>query len=138
MVYRGAMSEEPAPEPAVKKRKKRKRKRAPAEAEAAAPALRPELDAEGHERPRFLLSFPHDPQLEPAIAAFEAGNYARVRELTPPLLEHDSEEVRRAAAELRRRIEPDPLMKYLLLAVALLVGALLLYAYGTHGAHAHR
>ncbi len=136
MVYRQRMSEERAPEavPAERKRRKKRRKQ---RAEAEAPALRPELDAEGHERPRFLLSFPQDAELQPAIAAFEAGNYAAVRELTPRLLESESEAVRRAAAELRRRIEPDPLMKYLLLAVAVLVAALLFYAYGTHGAHVH-
>lgn len=116
------------------KRRRKKRKRARAEGEFK----RAELDASGRERPRFLLDFPEDPQLEALIAAFEAGNYQEVRELAPGLIENGrSPEVRSAARELRRRIEPDPMLKYLLLATALLLGALVWYAYAHHGVHAH-
>jgi hypothetical protein len=53
------------------------------------------------------------------IAAFEVGNYAKVREQAPRLVERsESLEVKAAAAELLRRIEPDPLVK-MLLAVAI-------------------
>ncbi|MCA9641643.1 MAG: hypothetical protein H6718_09465 [Polyangiaceae bacterium] len=116
------------------KRRRKKRKRA-----AAKQGLRrAELDAGGRERPRFLLDFPEDPELERLIEAFELGNYHQVRELAPNLIEHGkSPEVRSAARELRRRIEPDPLLKYLLLATLLLLGALVWYAYARHGAHAH-
>jgi hypothetical protein len=73
------------------------------------------LNARGEERPRFLLEFPHDPELEPLIEAFEAGNYARVRERAPAVLKNSSDPaVQRAAAELLERIEPDPLVKLLL------------------------
>lgn len=73
------------------------------------------LDAQGRERPRFLLEFPQDPELQRLVQAFEAGNYQAVRSGAPELAEHTEDPVVRAAArELRRRIDPDPLMKYLL------------------------
>jgi hypothetical protein len=82
------------------------------------------LDATGRERPRFLLGFPQHPELARLSAAFEAGNYALVRDEAEALAERaESPAVRDAALELRRRIDPDPLAKYLLA----LTGALLLF-----------
>jgi hypothetical protein len=82
------------------------------------------LDRTGRERPRFLLGFPQHPELQRLAAAFEAGNYALVRGEAEALAERaESPAVRDAALELRRRIEPDPLAKYLLA----LTGALLLF-----------
>ncbi|MEO8906150.1 MAG: hypothetical protein ABI627_31900 [Polyangiaceae bacterium] len=77
------------------------------------------LNASGRERPRFLLAFPDDVELQRLASAFEAGNYQAVRVGASKLVE-DAEDpiVREAARELCRRIDPDPLMKYLL-AVAL-------------------
>ncbi|MEO6600111.1 MAG: hypothetical protein ABIQ16_09585 [Polyangiaceae bacterium] len=73
------------------------------------------LNADGRERPRFLLDFPNDPELQRLVRAFEAGNYAVVREDAPKLAERTDDLIVRAAArELRRRIDPDPLMKYML------------------------
>lgn len=99
--------------------------RAPVEGAAdKAPGERPRLNAVGEERPVFLLSFPHDPELERLIAAFEAGNFALVRKEAPELARRTRDEaVRRAARELRRRIDPDPLL------VVLLVFALSLFAF---------
>jgi hypothetical protein len=58
-----------------------------------------------------LLEFPEDPELELLIAAFESGNFAQVRAEAPKLAASTpSEAVRRAALELRRRTEPDPLL----------------------------
>lgn len=105
-----------------KKKKKRKKK---------APELRT-LDAAGAERPRFLLSFPKHPELDALVAAYEAGDFARVRSEAPKLAEQsDDPDVRDAALELRRRIDPDPLIRYLLLAAMGLLAFLVLYAY-TH------
>ena len=91
---------------------------APAPAPAPAPSAAetpPALNAEGRERPRFLLEFPNDPALQQLVQAFEAGNYQAVRQGAVKLLESTEDPIVRAAArELRRRIEPDPLMKYLL------------------------
>lgn len=73
------------------------------------------LNAEGRERPRFLLEFPDEPALQRLVREFEAGNYRAVREGAAKLAESTEDPIVRAAArELARRIEPDPLMKYLL------------------------
>jgi hypothetical protein len=73
------------------------------------------LNSEGRERPRFLLEFPNDPALQQLVREFEAGNYQAVREGAAKLVESTEDPIIRAAArELGRRIEPDPLMKYLL------------------------
>ncbi|HXK19603.1 MAG TPA: hypothetical protein VNG33_17455 [Polyangiaceae bacterium] len=88
------------------------------------------LDATGRERPRFLLAFPQDPELMRLSAAFEAGNYALVREQAETLAERtESRAVRDAALELRRRIDPDPLAKYLLALTAALLLSLAYFAY---------
>ena len=73
------------------------------------------LNSDGRERPRFLLKFPDDPELQRLARAFEAGNYEAVREGAGKLAESTADPIVSAAAkELRRRIDPDPLMKYLL------------------------
>jgi hypothetical protein len=88
------------------------------------------LDAKGRERPRFLLQFPEHPELARLVTAFEAGNYALVREEAEALAERaESPAVRDAALELRRRIEPDPLVKYLLALTAALLLFLAYFAY---------
>ena len=88
------------------------------------------LDGAGRERPRFLLGFPQHPELARLVAAFEAGNYALVRSEAEALAERaESPAVRDAALELRRRIEPDPLAKYLLALTAALLLFLAWFAY---------
>jgi hypothetical protein len=82
--------------------------------------------------PAFARQFPHDRELERLVTAFEAGNYALVREAAPRLAQQtESDEVRRAARELRRRVDPDPLMVYLVGVAALLLGVLA-YWYWSH------
>jgi hypothetical protein len=109
--------------------KKRRRKRA----SSSPPDLeRPVLDAAGRERPHFVLKFPSDPELDALIRAFETGNYAHVRRNAPELAARtDNPEVREAALELRRRLDPDPLLKYLLAAAVALLLFLTLYIYST-------
>jgi hypothetical protein len=88
------------------------------------------LDPSGRERPGFLLAFPEHPDLARLTAAFEAGNYALVRAEAEALAERaESPAVRDAALELRRRIEPDPLAKYLLALTAALLLFLAYFAY---------
>jgi hypothetical protein len=129
-----APADEAAPAEAGAPKKRRKKKKKLEDAAAAEPQIfeRPRLDANGIERPAFLLRFPEDPELEPVIAAFEAGNYAHVRAAAQKLSEQgQTPEVRRAADELLRRIDPDPLMKlFLAVAIALL---LVVVAYGYMG-----
>ena len=123
-----------APEPTPPKRKKKKRKPAEQGLDAPPAPARPELDAASRERPRFVLSFPSDPELDRLVAAFERGDFAAVRSGALPLAERaEDERVRDAALELRRRIDPDPLIRYLLLASVILLVVLVLHAY----AHKH-
>lgn len=100
------------------------------EGQASDGTIRAPLDASGMERPAFLLDFPEDPDLERLIAAFEAGNYALIRREAEPLAARTQDpEVRDAALELRRRIDPDPLAKGLLALSALLLLFLTVWAY---------
>ncbi|HMJ12751.1 MAG TPA: hypothetical protein VK524_15120, partial [Polyangiaceae bacterium] len=108
---------------------KRKKKRR-AERASVPPELGPELDEQGRYRPGFVRSFPADPELEALVLAFEAGNYARVRSEAPALAARTQDpEVRDAALELRRRIDPDPLLRYLLVLSFGLLAFLTLYVY---------
>ncbi len=92
------------------------------------------LNAEGRERPRFLLEFPDEPALQQLVRAFEAGNYRAVREGAAALAESTEDPIVRAAArELGRRIDPDPLMKYLLFVALALFVFVVWYTYqGQH------
>jgi hypothetical protein len=129
---RNTTGDEPESEE-VRKPKRRKRKKAKSSTKHERDDLRPELDARGRERPRFLLGFPKHPELEPLIQAFETGNYALVRRDAPALAERtDDPAVRDAAIELRRRIDPDPLYKYLLGVSVVLLAFLTAYAYLGH------
>ncbi|HET9957304.1 MAG TPA: hypothetical protein VFQ61_22555 [Polyangiaceae bacterium] len=118
------------PERAEKRTKKRRSKN------KALPEVAPRranLDAKGRERPRFLLEFPEDPELERLIGCFEAGNYRELRQGAPTLIERSTNpEIRAAAEELLRRIEPDPLMKLLLVAAIVLFICVVAAAYGSH------
>jgi hypothetical protein len=97
---------------------------------ATAKTRRNPLNSEGMERPRFLLDFPDDPELERLIRAFEAGNFALIRREAESLARSTSNpEVRDAALELRRRIDPDPLTKYLLAVSLALLVILTIWAY---------
>jgi hypothetical protein len=111
--------------PAARKpRRQRHRKR----------AAEVQYDAQGRERPRFLLGFPRDPELDELVRAFEGGNYARVRRDAPRLAERTTDaRVRAAARELRRRIDPDPALRYVLLTALALLAVLVYWAYGHSG-----
>ncbi|AKT36253.1 hypothetical protein [Chondromyces crocatus] len=101
------------------KRKKKKRRAADdaAEGEREAGPRRPAW------WPAFARQYPEDPTLDRLVAAFEDGNYAVVRVEAEQLAKgSEREAVRRAAADLRRRVDPDPLAVVMLLAsVGLLV-----------------
>ena len=88
----------------------------PATGPEAEPSAEPiPLDKQGRERPRFLLAFPEEPELQRLVRAFEAGDYQTVRAGAAELVNRSENPIVRAAArELRKRIDPDPLMKYLL------------------------
>lgn len=126
-------------EDAEKGPRRRRKRRAKASVEAAAePGERDEARAdeprEREDRPAFARGFPEDPALEALVLAFEAGDLARVRREAPELAEKtDREDVRAAARELRRRVDPDPLAVYLLGIAALL----LVFLAGWYWLHPH-
>src|SRR5262249_54508338 len=108
-----------APKPARRKRRKKP------VVEAEAPAAREGV-------PAFARAFPHDPELDALVDAFEGGDYARVRREAPALAKRtENDDVRKAARELASRVEPGPLALYLLVASALLL-AFLAFWYWTH------
>jgi hypothetical protein len=121
--------------PLPKKKKKRKKKRAAETPEATdEKSTGPVLGPEGSERPNFVLDFPKDAELDRLVRAFELGNYAFVREHAPKLAASSSDEaVKRAAAELLHRIEPDPLVKILFAMSVALLAFMVFYAYRSHG-----
>lgn len=134
--------EEPAettPAPARPKKKKRRRPEPESASESTlsadepAPARRP-LDgrSDAPQIPAFALGFPADPELDALVAAFEQGDYARVRREAPVLVKAtESVAVRKAARELLKRLEPDPIAVYLLAGAALLL-TFLAFWYWTH------
>jgi hypothetical protein len=129
----GASAEAPSV-PRKKKKKKKKRAVETSDDSAEEKPTGPVLTEEGWERPGFVLDFPKDPELERVVRAFELGNYAFVRENGKRLAESASDAaVRRAAGELVRRIEPDPLVKILFLMSVALFVFMVFYAYRSHG-----
>jgi hypothetical protein len=111
-------AEAPAPAPPTPpKRRKKRRKR------AAVPEA-PEVDEKAG-LPAFARAFPREPALDTLVAAFDAGDYARVRREAPSLAKTtDRDDVRAAAQELARRLDPDPLAVYLLGGAAVLLAFL--------------
>jgi hypothetical protein len=88
------------------------------------------LDPEGRYRPRFVLSFPADPELDELVALFENGDFATLSERAPKLAASSADpRVRAACKELVRRTRPDPTVK-LMLAIAIgFCAFLLLWTY---------
>lgn len=72
--------------------------------------------------PPFALHYPQDEALDALLVMFEKGNYAGVRERATKLAANAPKEtVRQAAEDLLRRLEPDPLARYLLGTASLLL-----------------
>jgi len=118
----------------VEPRPKRKKRRKVADATPAEPPPGPA--DRGPDKPAFARDFPEDPALDALVAAFEAGDYARVRREAPALARStERDDVRAAARELARRLEPDPVAVYLLVLSAVLL-AFLAGWYWLHP-HAH-
>ena len=98
----------------------------PAEASPEEAPASPDSPAPPDEQvPAFARGWPHDPELDTLVTAFEAGDYARVRRGAPELsLRTGDDAVRRAARELKRRLDPDPVAVYMLMAAAALLAFL--------------
>jgi len=97
------------------------------------PAVRRRRRRRSPGRPRFLARFPEHAGLAKAALAYERGDYREVRALSKALLEsEDDVDVRDAASELLRRIEPDRLIVAIVWSSFVLLGLIILWAYG-HG-----
>lgn len=83
------------------------------------------------ERAKFLLRFPKDAELEPAVTAFVKGNYRETQRVCAELLQQDLDpDVHDAARELLRRLEPDRLIIGILWGSFALMALIVLWAYG--------
>jgi len=81
------------------------------------------------ERPAFAAEFPRDPELDRLVEYFVRGNHRAVRDGAEALAEKASDpEVKRAARELRERLEPDPIWRVLLGATFVLLMVLTWWA----------
>lgn len=88
------------------------------------------VDAEGRLRPAFVVALPDAPELHPLVAAFERGDYSFVRAEADKALKGDlAPEVRAAIVDLRRRVDPDPLVLALLGGAVALFIALVVWSY---------
>ncbi len=88
----------------------------------------------GSRSPHLHESWPRDESLDGLVAAFVRCDYARVRREAPALARATEDDaVRRAARELRRRLDPDPVAVYMLMAA----GALLVFLAGWYWLHPH-
>ncbi|MEM1029314.1 MAG: hypothetical protein AAGN82_03140 [Myxococcota bacterium] len=80
---------------------------------SAPPSDREQEPRKPRRRPAFALTYPRHAALDELIDAFEAGEFAYVREQAPRLAAADVEApVRDAARDLRRRIDPEPTAVY--------------------------
>jgi hypothetical protein len=81
----------------------------------------------------FAAAYPRDEALDALVDAFEAGNYARVRVEAPQLAQStDDPAVARAARDLAKRLEADPLAVRMVLGAGVLL-LFLTYWFFSHG-----
>lgn len=72
--------------------------------------------------PAFAQRYPRDETLDALLETFERGDYLSVREGAQKLISTTTKPaVRQAAEDLLRRLEPDPLARYLLAIASLLL-----------------
>ena len=111
------MSED-APRVVKKRKKKRVKKADPVEATEHESTEPPRSDV-----PAFALAYPLDDEdLEEIARLFEQGHYGDVRERAMKLVHQtERDEVRRAARDVLKRLEPDPVAKYLIAGAAVLL-----------------
>lgn len=87
----------------------------------------------GRLRLAFASHYPASEELDALLDAFEAGNYARVREGAPTLAQRTEDpEIARAARDLASRLSPDPLAVRMLMGAGLLLLFLIYWFYTDH------
>jgi hypothetical protein len=88
------------------------------------------LDPQGRERPRFIFTYPDDPELAKLTAAFERGDFRSVgigaKELEKTATDP---EVKAAARDLMLRIQPDPLVRWFWLVAVVVFTFLVAWSY---------
>ncbi len=71
---------------------------------------------------RFAATYPRDADLDALVAAFDAGDFRRVREAVPRIVASAKDDaVKRAAGDLLARTKADPLATLLVVISALLL-----------------
>jgi hypothetical protein len=97
--------------------------------------LTPEATPDGPRLPAFARAYPRDPELDALLRAMAGGDHARVHAEAEPLAaradKDGREEVARAARDLRRRLEPDPMVLWMFAGSLALLGFLVFWFY-TH------
>lgn len=87
----------------------------------------------GRKRLGFAAAYPEHPELDALLDAFEAGNYAWVREQAPALAKRSEDPaISRAARDLVSRLSPDPLAVRMLIGAGLLLLFLIYWFYSDH------
>lgn len=88
------------------------------------------FDRDGRERPRFIFTYPDDPELSQLTAAFERGDFRSVGAGAKVLAENATDpEVRAAARDLLLRIQPDPLVRMFWLVAVMVFTFLVVWSY---------
>lgn len=88
------------------------------------------LDKEGRERPRFIFTYPKEPELNRLVGAFERGDFRAVREGATRLSETATDPaVKAAAQDLLQRIQPDPLVRWFWVVAVLVFTFLVAWSY---------
>lgn len=89
------------------------------------------MPTETDQRPAFAEGYPRDPELDTLVAAFERGDFGYVRAVAPGLAERATDPiVKQAALDLRARIEPDPMSRWVVLGTGALLAFLVAWFYG--------
>lgn len=84
-------------------------------------------------RPVFAKDFPPDADLDRILDLFDRGNFALAREGAQALLKRsEDDDVRSAARQILKRMEPEPAATYLIAISAVLL-AILAGWYWMHG-----
>jgi hypothetical protein len=106
----------------------------PPAAEPPAPPKTKNKRKKAEAPPAELVSAPRSEAIAGLIAAFDAGNYALVRERAPAVMKSvDDPDEQAIARDLLRRINPDPIAKWMMMGA----GLLLAFLAGWYWSHAH-
>ena len=99
-------------------------------AEEAAPR-RKKKKSPARPLPHFSDGYPDDPALAALVASFRRGDYRTVRDGAPKLAAStDDAAVKTAALDLRARLEPEPLVLWMMAGTGLLLAFLVAWFYG--------